>query len=95
MPMIFPDASTSIEAAREIFGRPGISMMLPEITTIFELGSICERPPPAAPPFISKPGPSEGSREVITTFLPMCASPCVRAIEVTVLPSPAQSALWL
>src|SRR5690242_9355554 len=34
-------------------------------------------------------GPSDGSREVMTTFLPMCARPCVRLMAVTVLPSPA------
>jgi hypothetical protein len=28
-----PESSTSIEEARETFGRPGISIMLPEITT--------------------------------------------------------------
>jgi len=28
-----PESSTSIEEAREIFGSPGISIMLPEITT--------------------------------------------------------------
>src|ERR1051325_6627488 len=33
MPIIFPESSTSIEAARETLGRPGISIMLPEITT--------------------------------------------------------------
>src|SRR5215470_2626651 len=33
MPLIFPESSTSIEAARETFGRPGINIILPEITT--------------------------------------------------------------
>src|SRR5437763_1832131 len=33
MPTILPESSTSIEAAREIFGRPGISIMLPAIAT--------------------------------------------------------------
>src|SRR5215467_8341758 len=33
MPVIFPESSTSIEAARETFGRPGINIILPEITT--------------------------------------------------------------
>ncbi len=32
--MISPDSSTSIDAVRETFGRPGISIMLPEIATI-------------------------------------------------------------
>src|SRR5260370_28861765 len=32
-PMRAPESSTSIEEAREIFGRPGISIMLPAITT--------------------------------------------------------------
>ena len=43
---------------------------------------------PAAPPFIPNTGPSDGSREVITTFLPSSARPWVRLIAVTVLPSP-------
>src|SRR5215831_16309373 len=33
MPMILPESSTSIDAARETFGSPGISIMLPEIAT--------------------------------------------------------------
>ena len=33
MPTIFPESSTSIEAARETLDRPGMSIMLPEITT--------------------------------------------------------------
>src|SRR5882762_3415452 len=61
----------------------------PVFRLIFALGSICERPPPVAPPFIPKTGPIEGSREVMTTFLPMCARPWVRLMEVTVFPSPA------
>src|SRR5271170_6536595 len=33
-PMISPESSTSMEAVRETFGRPGISMMFPEMTTM-------------------------------------------------------------
>src|ERR1700737_3833412 len=32
-PMRAPESSTSMEEARETFGRPGISIMLPAITT--------------------------------------------------------------
>src|SRR5258708_23877005 len=32
-PMMAPESSASMEEARETFGRPGISIMLPEITT--------------------------------------------------------------
>src|SRR6266481_4771438 len=32
-PMMAPESSTSMEDARETFGRPGMSIMLPEITT--------------------------------------------------------------
>jgi len=39
--------------------------------------------------FHSKDRAIEGSREVMTTFLPMCARPWVRLMEVTVFPSPA------
>src|SRR5437870_12603075 len=33
MPVILPESSTSIDAARETLGSPGMSIMLPEITT--------------------------------------------------------------
>ena len=55
---------------------------------IFSAGSIWELPPPAAPPFMPKTGPSEGSREVMMARLPMRSRPCTRPMEVTVLPSP-------
>jgi len=55
---------------------------------IFSAGSICERPPPAAPPFMPNTGPSDGSREVMIAVLPIFSRPCTRPMEVTVLPSP-------
>ena len=55
---------------------------------IFSAGSTCDRPPPAAPPFMPKTGPSEGSREERIARLPMRSSPWTRPMEVTVFPSP-------
>ena len=46
-------------------------------------------PPPVPPPLIPKIGPSDGSRSVAAAFLPIFPSPCVSAMEVVVLPSPA------
>jgi hypothetical protein len=46
-------------------------------------------PPPAAPPFMPKFGPSEASRMQIMAFLPMRFRPSPRPTVVVVLPSPA------
>lgn len=42
---------------------------------IFTIGSTCAYPPPAAPPFIPKQGPKEGSRKATITFLPNPVKP--------------------
>ena len=46
-------------------------------------------PPPVAPPFRPKVGPSDGSRSARQTRCPIFASPWARPMEVVVLPSPA------
>jgi hypothetical protein len=46
-------------------------------------------PPPAAPPFMPKFGPSEASRMQIMAFLPIRLRPSPRPTVVVVLPSPA------
>ena len=46
-------------------------------------------PPPVAPPFCPKVGPSDGSRSVRHTRWPRRARPCTSPIDVVVLPSPA------
>ena len=56
---------------------------------MFSMGSTCEYPPPAAPPFMPKQGPSEGSRSATTAFLPILFSPSVRPMDTVVLPMPA------
>ena len=48
----------------------------------------CTLPPPVAPPFIPKTGPSEGSLNAQTTFLFSLCKPSDKAIEIVVLPSP-------
>ena len=53
------------------------------------LGTTTARPPPVAPPFMPKVGPSDGSRRARHTFSPILAMPWARPIEVVVFPSPA------
>ena len=45
-------------------------------------------PPPVAPPFCPKTGPSEGSRSAATALCPRLTSPWVKPMVLTVLPSP-------
>ena len=51
-------------------------------------GIHCERPPPAALPFILKVGPPEGWRIAPDTFLPLFARPGTSPMAVVLLPSP-------
>src|ERR1700733_1374841 len=53
------------------------------------MGTIWAWPPPVAPPFMPKLGPSEGSRRQIIVFLPMRLRASPRPTVVVVLPSPA------
>ena len=53
------------------------------------IGTTCAYPPPQAPPFIPKQGPSEGSRKAITDFLPIFLRPSPSAIVTVDFPSPA------
>ncbi len=53
------------------------------------IGRTCAYPPPAAPPFTPKTGPSEGSRMQSTAFVPILRNACASPTEVVVLPSPA------
>ena len=53
------------------------------------IGTSCDWPPPAAPPFMPNTGPIDGSRRQTMLFLPMWLSASLRPTEVVVLPSPA------
>src|ERR1700727_1595881 len=53
------------------------------------MGTIWAWPPPVAPPFMPKLGPSEGSRRKIIVFLPIRLSASPKPTVVVVLPSPA------
>ncbi len=53
------------------------------------MGTTCEYPPPAAPPFMPKQGPREGSRNAMIALLPRRLSACPRPTVVVDLPSPA------
>ena len=56
---------------------------------MLSIGATCARPPPVAPPFKPKQGPSEGSRRQIIVRVPRAFSASPRPIVVVVLPSPA------
>ena len=56
---------------------------------ISSIGSAWEYPPPVAPPFMPKTGPSEGSLRAITAFLLSLLSAWPNPIVTVVLPSPA------
>ena len=53
------------------------------------IGTTCAYPPPAAPPFTPKTGPSEASRRQRTGLRPRRPSPCVSETDDVVFPSPA------
>ena len=52
------------------------------------IGTICEKPPPHAPPLMPKHGPSEGSRRHATERLPMRIIASLRPMVVLVFPTP-------
>ena len=56
---------------------------------ISSIGSTCDQPPPAAPPLMPNTGPNEGSRRTTVVCLPIRFMPCVKPIDIVVLPSPA------
>jgi hypothetical protein len=49
----------------------------------------CDLPPPVPPPLTPNTGPIDGSRRHSITFFSILPSPCVSAMLVVVLPSPA------
>ena len=53
------------------------------------IGTTWAYPPPAAPPFNPKHGPSDGSRRAITAFFPILSIACPSPTVVVVFPSPA------
>ncbi len=53
------------------------------------IGITWAKPPPVAPPFMPKQGPSDGSRRQIIAVLPMRLRASPRPTVVVVLPSPA------
>ena len=56
---------------------------------ISSIGATCARPPPVAPPFTPKQGPSDGSRRQIIVRRPTRFRASPRPMVVVVLPSPA------
>jgi hypothetical protein len=53
------------------------------------IGITCEYPPPHAPPFTPKTGPSDGSRMHSAALWPSCRRACVTPTVTVDLPSPA------
>ena len=53
------------------------------------IGTICAKPPPAAPPLIPNTGPKEGSRKQIIVFFPIRFRASPNPTVVVVFPSPA------
>ena len=53
------------------------------------MGIIWAYPPPAAPPFMPKTGPNEGSRKQIIVFFPIRFKASPSPTVVVVFPSPA------
>src|SRR2546430_10422818 len=53
------------------------------------IGTTWAYPPPAAPPFTPKTGPSEGSRMQSAAFVPIFRNACVTPTVTVDLPSPA------
>lgn len=60
-----------------------------EVEIYFSIGNTCAYPPPAAPPFIPKHGPNDGSRKATIAFLPILFKPSAKPMETVVLPMPA------
>tara|TARA_B100000242_G_scaffold84946_1_gene56697 strand:+ start:3662 stop:3907 length:246 start_codon:yes stop_codon:yes gene_type:complete len=56
---------------------------------ICSIGTTCEYPPPAAPPFIPNEGPRLGSLKHTIDFLPILFNPSDNPTDVVVFPSPA------
>ena len=52
-------------------------------------GTTRARPPPVAPPFMPKTGPSDGSRSATTAFSPRRLRASAKPMAVVVFPSPA------
>ena len=62
---------------------------------ISSIGTTCAYPPPAAPPFIPKFGPKDGSLKTEIAFLPILLSPIAKPTFIVVLPSPVGVGLIL
>ena len=56
---------------------------------ISSIGRTWERPPPAAPPFTPKKGPSDGWRSAQIAVFPIRFRPSESPMVLTVLPSPS------
>ena len=55
---------------------------------IFSIGTTWAYPPPAAPPFIPKHGPRDGSLSAKTAFFPILPRPRASPMEAVVFPIP-------
>ena len=60
---------------------------------ISSIGTTCAYPPPAAPPFLPKTGPKEGSRRATHDFLPILFRASDNPIVTVDFPSPLEVGL--
>ena len=89
-PGICPRCATlSVNAARRLCAEPTACASPVKWIFTSSCGSTRDRPPPVPPPLIPNIGPSDGSRNVATTFFPNLPNPCAMPTVVVVLPSPA------
>ena len=79
----------SIKAAKKLFAFSTALKSPVKCKLISSIGTTCEYPPPAAPPFIPKTGPKEGSLKTTVACFPILFNPSVKPIETVVFPSPA------
>ena len=76
-------------AAKRLFAAPMAWKSPVKCRFMSSMGSSCDRPPPAAPPFTPNTGPRLGSLSAAAARFPMKLRPSASPTLVVVLPSPA------
>ena len=76
-------------AASKLWAAPIACMSPVKCRLMSSIGATCARPPPAAPPFMPKTGPSDGSRSATIERRPILRKPSASPTVVVDLPSPA------
>ena len=79
----------SIQAEIKLCATPIACISPVKCKLISSIGTTCAYPPPAAPPFIPKTGPKDGSLIAAADNLPILFKACVSPIVTVDFPSPA------